>query len=463
MFTISEGKKLTATIIKQAIKYNEKERKRYNRLERYYRGDHDILHRIKPPTAKNNRVVINHASYIVDTNTGYLLGNPVEYQIEDEINIDEVLQQYKMQTIADLDHEMAKDSGTFGIQYELEYNVDNDVKSVNIDNRNAICIYDDTVEHSKMYGVIYKMKEDYSNNIEEIVAYDKVASYECKVEGKSVTIGKAKPHMFGIVPLLEFRNNSEYQGDFEQVMGLIDAYNLLQSDRINDKEQLVEAILVGYGFTLEKEQMAELLENRTMFGVPVDAKVEYLIKSLDEGQIDILRQTIENDIHKISKVPNMSDEEFAGNSSGVALAYKLLSFNQNVMNKERYFEKGLLERFEAYNNYLVAINKMKKVEKFDVKVVFKRNLPSNLLEISQVINNLQGIVDTKTLLGQIPFIEDADKVIKAKEDEDKMKFGGEVGEFGTLDETTARVGEEAKKEVGKKRETLLEKITKLLK
>lgn len=50
-------------------------------------------------------------------------------------------------------------------------------------------------------------------------------------------------HYFGAVPVTEFWNNEEQQGDFEQQISLIDAYNVLMSDRVNDKEQLVDAIL----------------------------------------------------------------------------------------------------------------------------------------------------------------------------------------------------------------------------
>ena len=430
MFTVPKDSKLSTAIIESAIEYNERRRKRYDQLERYYRGEHDILHRVKPPTAKNTRVVINHASYIVDTAIGFLLGNPVEYQVDDDVDITEVEKQYKMQTISDLDHEIAKDVSVFGKQYELVYTSDNDVRSKDIDVRNCICIYDDTVEHKKMFGVIYRKSDEKDKDYDDIVVYDNKSKYTA-VGGKGeVLLGQGEPHQFGVVPIVEYRNNSEEQGDFEQVISLIDAYNLLQSDRINDKEQLVEAILVGYNVSLESDQMEKLLTNRTMFGLPLDSKVEYLIKSLDEGQIDILRKTLEQDIHKISKVPNMADENFAGNSSGVAIRYKLLSFEQNTKNKERYFEKGLLERFEVYNNYLSSINLMASVPRYEIDVIFKRNLPQNELETSQMVNNLSGFVDDETLVGLLSFVDDAGKVIEKRDKQESKKGKVESPQFG---------------------------------
>ena len=57
----------------------------------------------------------------------------------------------------------------------------------------------------------------------------------------------------------------------------------------------------------------------------------------------------------------------------------------------------------------------------EVDAVFKRNLPSNDFEISQMINNLADYVDKETLISQLSFIKDASEIVelKAKEDEEK--------------------------------------------
>ena len=151
--------------------------------------------------------------------------------------------------------------------------------------------------------------------------------------------------------------------------------------------------------------------------------MEYLTKALNEGDVDILRKSIETDIHKISMTPNMSDVNFVGNSSGVAIRYKLLAFEQNIKNKERYMEKGLMERFKLYNNFLFTQSKMAEIPIEEVDAVFKRNLPSNDLETSQIINNLADFIDRETLIGQVSFVKDASEIVelKAKEDEEKPK------------------------------------------
>lgn len=424
MYTLPKDTKITNQVLNEVIEYNEKYKARYEMLENYYLGKHNIFNRAKDDRLSNNKIMVNHAKYITDTNVGYLLGNPVDYQVAEGHDIESILDAYKKQTINDLDSEIAKDVSIFGCQYEYVYSNENaEPRSCEVDNKNTIIVYDDTVEHNKLFGLIYReIKTGDKFEYYEIIYVDKNVKRVYKSYSKSLQqIGKDEDHAFGDVPIICYKNNPELLGDFETVLSLIDAYNLLQSDRVNDKEQLVDAILVLYGMDFDTDQADMLRESRMLADVPVDARAEYLIKTLQETDVDILRQNIENDIHKISMVPNMSDVNFVGNSSGVAIRYKLLAFEQNIKNKERYMEKGLMERFKLYNNYLNTKESIQIVPVEEVDAVFKRNLPSNDFEISQMIVNLADVVDTETLISQLSFVKDASEIIDAKKKEDEEK------------------------------------------
>ena len=424
MYTLPKDTKITCQVLNDVIAYNEQYKGRFEMLEQYYLGRHSILDRDKDGRLSNNKVVVNHAKYITDTNVGYLLGNPVDYQPSDGYDIEPLLDAYKKQTINDLDSEIAKDVSIFGMQYEYVYANENaEPKSCEVDNKNTIIVYDDTVEHNKLFGLIYRpIYEGATFKYWEIIYVDKNVKRTYKSFTKRLQqIGTDEPHAFGDVPIICYKNNPEVMGDYEPVISLIDAYNLLQSDRINDKEQLVDAILLFYGMDFDNEQAEMLRESRMLANLPTDGKAEYLTKTLQEGDVDILRQNIEADIHKISMVPNMSDQNFVGNSSGVAIRYKLLAFEQNIKNKERYMEKGLTERFKLYNQFLYTQSKMDIVPVEEVDTVFKRNLPSNDFEISQMINNLADYVDAETLISQLSFIKDASEIVKLKAAEDEAK------------------------------------------
>lgn len=443
MFTIPKDSPITGDIIENAISYNEELRDDYDRLEDYYIGKHDILKRKKKGTKINNKVVVNHAKYITDINTGYLLGNPVQYQVvankEDGTplyNITPVMDMFRKHTVADLDHEIAKDVSIYGVQYEYVFATeDNEIKSKAIDNRNCVLIYDDTMEHELVYGILYDFVEDkgatnkrkYTNVL--VLSETKITQWAGD-DGK-LSMGEEKDHFFGEVPIIEYRNNAEKLGDFESVLTLIDAYNTVQSDRVNDRQQLVDTILLLYNFDMTPEQVTSMKEERVLTGIPDGADAKYLEKGASDAEIDVLRKVIEADIHKISMTPNLSDENFVGNSSGVAIKYKILAFDQNILNKERYFERGLLKRFKLYNTYLKILKKMDEVPTYEIDVVFKRNLPKNDYETSQMINNLDGYVPKEMLIAQLSFVKDAKEAVKAVEQEKLEDANVESENFGT--------------------------------
>jgi len=418
MYTLKKDTPITAQVILDVIAYNETLKPRYDKLEGYYIGQHAILNREKVDALSNNKVLINHPKYIVDTNFGYLMGNPVEYQVTEGLDIQPLLDQYKKQTINELDSEIVKDTGIFGLQYEYVYvNEDAEPRSAEIDNRNAVLVHDTTLEHKKLFGIIYRpVKKGETLEYYDVVYCDVKVTREYKLKnGELSQKGKDTPHQFGDVPMICYKNNPDYLGDFEPVISLVDAVNILTSDRLNDKEQLVDAILCLINMDFTDEQVEQLKRYRVLANIPPDGDVKYLIKTLNEADIEILKKSLVEDIHKIAMVPNMSDNNFIGNSSGVAIRYKLLAFEQSIQNKERWIEKGLMERFKLYNHFLNVSSKMDIIPIEDVDAVFKHNLPSNDFEISQMINNLDGFVDKETLVSQLSFIKDAKEVVEMAE------------------------------------------------
>lgn len=64
-------------------------------------------------------------------------------------------------------------------------------------------------------------------------------------------------------------------------------------------------------------------------------------------------------------------------------------------------------------------------------MIFTRALPKNLLEISQIVANLWGKVSKKTLLSQIPFVEDVDEELAAVEQEEQETLKQQAELFGS--------------------------------
>ena len=425
-------------LIASCIKEHQEGLNRLNKLEQYYKGEHSILIRREGEEDNglpNNKLVANHAKYITDVSTGYVFGKPVKYEGE---QIDEITIAYKEIDIVSHDSELSKDLSVFGRGLELYFMSSDEVpipKVTVIDPRQIFLVVDDTVEYKSLFGVHYYEKRDIENKVIgwniNVYTHELVVSYY----GKELTefeMVDLKDHYFSAVPIVEFWNNEEQQGDFEQQISLIDAYNLLQSDRVNDKEQLVDALLkvvgVSFGDTEgEQSATARMLKKHKILELPEGADAAWLIKQLNETEVEVLKDSIKSDIHEFSMVPNLTDENFASNSSGVAMKYKLFGLEQLAVIKERYYIQGLRERLKLFANILTV--KAKAVDVTDVQITMIRNLPENELTIQEIVS-LIGLVSNETLLSLLPFVEDTTEEITKLKQQLKEDLKRTQKEFG---------------------------------
>ncbi len=399
-------------LIARLVRRHRRGSERYCRLMRYYLGEHPILGRKRLSAGvPNNRIVANHARYITDMTTAYMIANPVTYSSSEGYDIEPVKNAYFEQTIANTDVELERLASIFGHSFELVY-ADEEAcpRSAVISPENAFIVYADGAQRRKLLGVYYyePLNIDGDTKGETVVTVcteSEIIVYRGKVGGL-LAEEERLAHRFGDVPMVEYRNNPECQGDFEQQLPLIDAYDLLISDRVNDKEQFVDCFLLLLGIEIDTDKAQRLREQKILMG-DVDGRAEYLAKTLSEADTEVLREALKDDIHRFSMVPDLSDENFANNLSGVAIRYKLMGFEQNVKNKERLFEVGLKERFALYNNFLFVKRAAPIVPLSAIDVEFKRNLPVNEYETAQMISLLDGIASRQTLLSRLPFVTDA--------------------------------------------------------
>lgn len=429
MYTIDKSTPITSELISKYIRlHKEKQLPRFAVLNDYYIGKHAILDRRKDRKLANNRIVCNHARKITDTATGYFIGEPVTYDGGDA-DITPLTDMLKAADAETQNMDLGKDCSVFGSSYEYVYMSSDEhptPKLAVFDPRGAFIIYDDTVEHNELCGVFYYPTYGDTGKITGFIGTYCTSAELVGIrldEGfKLVRTDTPQANPFGMVPMYEFQNDEEGIGDFEGVITLIDAYNTLQSDRVNDKEQFVNAILAIYGAVLgdsstEKKETWEQINRNGVMEMDADARAEYLTRQLSESDVELLRKAIKEDIHQMSQIPNMSDENFSGNASGVAMSYKLLGFEQKTKIKERYFREGLKYRNKLFLRIL-GIKGGASIDESKIEIVFKRSLPSNLTELAQLVSTLDGVVPTETLLAQLPFVKDPKA---AAEEMDKQK------------------------------------------
>ncbi len=418
---------ITVEIIAKLIRKHEAEIPRFVKLYNYYLGRHDILNCEKDiKTAANNRVVCNHAKYVVDVARAYLVGVPVKYEASEGFDIEPVKDAYTEQNIEHTDGELVKLAGIYGRAYELIYaDADSRPRSAFISPVSAFVVYNDDCTHIPLFGVYcyrtFNLDGAVSGCVCNVYTDTLAQTYENDTDAwEGMRLTSETEHYFGSVPLIEYRNNEERQGDYEQLIPLIDAYNKLQSERVNDKEDFVNSFLFARNMVLNSDDAAKLKRERILLG-DEGSDAKYLNKIMTESDVKTLRDDVKEDIHRFSMVPDLTDEKFSGTQSGVAIRYKLLGFEQMIKNKEEMISESLKNRFEMYNHYLSLSESMSIVPLHRVDVVFTHNLPVNNLENAQMINYLADTVSLETKLSQLDFVTDAAEEAALVRDEQAAK------------------------------------------
>lgn len=185
------------------------------------------------------------------------------------------------------------------------------------------------------------------------------------------------------------------------MLSLVDAYDKIVSDNVNDLEYFVDAYLVLYGMMgTDKDDIAAMKENRVIL-MEDNARAEWLTKQINDGYIENLKTRINEDIHKFSFCPSMTDMEFASNASGVAMKYKLMGLENSTAKKESSFKKGIQRRIELMCNILRVMGT--DYDYREIEIVFTRNTPANIVEIAEVLNNVGHLLSEETQISLLPF------------------------------------------------------------
>ncbi|MBO0413213.1 phage portal protein [Enterococcus hulanensis] len=422
-------------VINYCIEEHEKEIPRLEMLFDYYEGNpHKKGERPTDLPHDRDEVFVNNAKYVTDMMVGFTVGAPVSYTAAKENDIEPVLNALDAMRIKKHDKELEKGLSAMGVGYELHYlsiktgTVDETIPKVAwIDPRGMMLVVDDTVDRNKLFAIRPVEKQNLKREkFWEVQVYTSKGIIYYKSKSKKLSeadaLGKPsfKEHFYGEVPVIEFRNNEEKQGDYEQQLSQIDKYNLLQTDRIQDKENFIKAIMILYGFSLPDDAEKSSSGNVILEAPSKDlgANAEYVTNTFQESEVQTLADSLLSDFHKTTYVPNLNDEQFAGNISGEAMKYKLFGLLLILATKIGYLEDGIFERLRLIQNILNVKGHNVDVEGTVIK--FKPNLPIDRSNVIQQIRDSQEFIPLLISLGWLDDIDDPAEVLEML-DEQKEK------------------------------------------
>ncbi|MDS1161628.1 phage portal protein [Streptococcus suis] len=434
---LADNYKLLKTILEH---HQNIQRPRIQELLDYAEGNnHEVSKsgRRREEDMADVRAIHNFGKAIATFKQGYLVGKPIQVEYnsgneESDKVVQTALDELENKAgLHQLNRTLVLDLSKTGRAYELTYRATDDVtKSVKLDPLSTFVIYDTTTEKHSVAGVRYYNQNQFDDSKKTVEVYtaDKIIKFDWSKDLKQ--IDDDKPHSFGMVPITEYLNNSDGLGDYETELSLIDLYDSSQSDTANYMQDLSDAILAIVGRisfpedcdTAEKqiEFMRKMRKARLLnLEPPVDADgreghvdAKYLYKQYDVSGTEAYKKRVVDDIHKFTMFPDMSDENFGGNQSGVALAWKTFALDQARVDMQALFEKSLRRRYKL----IAAIGTVaKELTNFDItklSFTFTPNLPTNATDIINNAKNLYGMVSDETVLGTLEAVTGVTKEIE---------------------------------------------------
>lgn len=324
-------------------------------LFRIYLNDEDYWDKTKSQRNDiNNKVTVDDAWAISRTINGYCFGEPIKYvarKTDAESGIQEKVELLSQM----LDYQHNHDSTIMatlcssicGVGYKLalpstkeEYQFSGVPFSINpdfIDPTQAFCVYSNDIMHEKLLGVmfgIYRTEDD-----EEKVQYTVWTKYHMYYliddngEFKELPfvvngdVINAYPTFINRIPLIEIDRNGFRKGDWEVITDLFKLKNKLQSDRIDDIDQIVDYIMVLTNCTFDSEEdKKSALTSRVIELIQKDPKnapsVSILQNPLQQDGVQVFADYIDSLIETISGIPNRAERGGGGHDTGAAVVYR---------------------------------------------------------------------------------------------------------------------------------------------
>lgn len=432
-YIVTDTDEINAENVGQWIDAFERNIKPYLKdLRKVYKGADNVSKMEFEHVAIDNEVHVNLASMIVRNATNYFIGKPVTHSFSDKFKnsglADYITELNRKSSEKKENKILAKDLSIFGLGYELvNYDDQKEMYFKRLDPLNTFLVVNNFVFEEKIGYVTYSKKVVNNKVIKQGYIYTAEKIYKFNNGNNNYTLEEEATNVLGEIPVVLYVNNDEMTGDFEFVVEPLKAYNKLFSCSFDDFESIANALLVFYNARLGEDE-AKQLKTSKVVGVESsdgtkEVKAEYIYKKLDTASFKELRSAIREDIVSITNVPDLTDKNFAGNSSGVAISYKLIGFENLRADKETYFDDAIMKRYE-----LIGKSPTKKFEinDGDIKNKFYQNLPKNIERDMQLAGLYRdGVVSLETTHAEMEIIEnpedEAEKLKKEKAENIKTR------------------------------------------
>lgn len=381
------------------------------RLLDYYLGRQPVPKGETVRGRPDNRLRVPFPRYITQVHTGYFLGQPPTLAFE------KPEEGALFAALPDASHfschlyQAARDASVFGLGALLVWLDRSGPRVCRCDPMSVFFLRDGSAGSPLRAGVrLFREAGGQTRG----VLYEPELLRTFTLESGGVRFDGVEDNLLHAMPLIPFQNNSEARGDFEPVTGLVDAYNLLLSGALDDMQSVANAFLALYG--MQGTTQADIEEaNRTrILPLAEGGRAEFVVKNLNHEALGQLEENLRRSILQLSMTPDLSDQNFAGNASGVALQYKLWGIEQVRSAKEQTFTDGILALLEALAGGLATLGTP---VRFRARPTFYKNLPQDAAALAETLLSLAPVLSNRTILEQLPFVDDPREEVRRKAEE----------------------------------------------
>lgn len=330
--------KIVIDIIEQSAAIHQSNKDDCIELKSYYYGNQDVYYKVKQTREEiNNQIVENWAYAFVDFKKTYLLGEPIQYVQQGNVNTEEVsllnrLLSYEGKKTKDT--ELYEDILVCGRAFRY-VNKDGEpvlgednapFEIINCPVEDTEVVYSSSLGNKQLLSYIVTDMEDIPQSAndkgEEIepIPYkvytvylrNKVLTYSNQ-SGKFKRIGEVIPLMYDEHIITEYYVNRKRISLIELGKDLFDAINNLESLDADDFEQFVNAIMVFTNAKISEEELEEVKELGALCINSTDgqkASVELLEQRLNANDTQLYYNRLLDALHTILGVPKASDNGY---------------------------------------------------------------------------------------------------------------------------------------------------------
>ena len=424
----------------KALKYHKMNVEAISYLDRYYRGDQPILYRTKKVRPEiNNRIVENHALEVVDSKVADLFGEPIQYVLGPDETTDKAdaiaeLNRYmKSEDKAALDIERGRWASICGTSYyyigdmnRMPKLFDEAPYYIKTENPvNTFVVYysdDDTAAFS-----VQIRKDENNKTLYNIYT----PFYFFVIQDDAIILAEENGN--DMIPVIEYPNNERRLSDIEITIGITDAINNMQSDRVNAIEQFVQAFILFKNCKIDKETFEQLAFAGALSikdaadGKVADAKM--MTSELSQDGTQVSKDDLYTSLLEIQGMP--SRQEASGGDTGQAVALRNGYYAEEKRAELRIpiFQKSermmlrvvlnKLRKFKAPAGYSLGIS--------DIDIRPNRSKLENMLVKAEVLKILHDLgVDDAIALKTVNLFSDVQDVIAKSSERMAAQFESSI-------------------------------------